>query len=81
MNDELKKLVDFGADIMFVCRGIGYTILAGADEGIIIGIQNDDDNDGCFETYEDMVDNYLIDGKKMRDVLDDIRITFTSGAL
>ncbi len=81
MNDELKKLVDFGADIEFTCFGTDYTILPWTDDGISIGIQNDESQDACFETYEDMIDNYLIDGKKMRDVLDDIRITFTSGAL
>lgn len=78
MNDRLRNLVEFGADIEFICCGVPYTILAGAEEGIIIGIQNDDNNDGCYESYDEMIHNYTIGGKKMIEVLDEIEITFSS---
>ncbi len=78
MYQKLKELVEYGADIEFVFQGNAYTILPWMDEGIVIGLQ-DSDNDQVFESYDDMINGYLLDGNTMKDVLDNIEITFTSG--
>lgn len=77
MNQELKKLVEFGADIEFSCKGKMYTILPWVEVGIVIGEQGEDDY--IYQTYEEMVINFIIGGKPMKEVMDDIVIEFTSG--
>ena len=78
MFQKLKELVEFGADIEFRYQGNDYTILPWTDEGIVIGLQNSDD-DNVFQTYEEMIELYKLNGKVMKDVLEEIEITFTSG--
>lgn len=77
MNQQIKDLVEFGADIEFHFQGKEYTILPWTDDGIVIGEKNGDDS--VFGSYEDMINEYKLDGKLMKDVLDKIEITFTSG--
>lgn len=77
MNQKLKELIEFGADIEFRFRGKDYTILPWTDEGIVIGENNGEDS--VFDSYEDMVSKYIVDGHVMKDILADIEITFTSG--
>ena len=78
MFQKLKELVEFGADIEFRYQGKDYTILPWTDDGIIIGLQNSNE-DSIFQTYEDMIEEYKLNGKRMKDVLEEIEITFTSG--
>ena len=75
---NIKELVEFGADIEFRYKGKDYTILPWTDDGIVIGVQNSDE-DSIFKTYEDMINGYMINGKVMKEVLDEIEITFASG--
>lgn len=77
MNQILKDLVDYGADIEFCCGNKEYTILPWTEEGIVIGEK--DGEDYVFESYEDMINQYKIDGMLMKDVLSKIKITFSSG--
>ena len=75
---SLRELVEYGADIEFKIYGKEYTILPWIDDGIVIGIK-DSEEDSIYQTYDDMVNNFAIDGKAMKDILEDIDITFTSG--
>ncbi len=77
MNQTIKDLVEFGADIEFRFQGKDYTILPWTDNGIVIGEKNG--NDSTFDSYENMINEYILDGKLMKDVLDEIKIIFTSG--
>ena len=77
MNQELKELVEFGADIEFCYRSKEYIILPWTDDGIVIGEKNGEDS--TFESYEDMVNGYSLDGVLMKDALNEIKIKFTSG--
>ena len=77
MNQKLKELVEFGADIEFRFHGKEYIILPWTDDGIVIGEKNDDDS--VFDSYDDMVNKYVIDGCIMKDILEKIEINFTSG--
>lgn len=77
MNQNLKELVEFGADIEFCYGNKEYTILPWTEDGIVIGQKNG--KDSIFESYEDMINKYKIDGVLMKDVLNKIDITFTSG--
>lgn len=75
---SIKELVEYGADIEFRFRGNEYAILPWTDDGIVIGLR-DSDEDGIFQTYDEMVNNFVIDGNVMKDILDEIDIIFTSG--
>lgn len=77
MNQKLKELVEFGADIEFRFQGKDYIILPWTDDGIAIGEKNGDDS--VFDSYEDLISKYVIDGFLMKDILEKIEITFTSG--
>lgn len=78
MYQKLKELVEFGADIEFNFCGNSYTILPWVDNAISIGLQNNND-DHIYKTFDEMIDNYQLNGHIMRDVLNQIDITFTSG--
>lgn len=78
MKDKLKELIDAGADIEFNFNGKDYTILAWIDEGISVGEKNKND-DNVFKDFDDLRNNYIIDGQVFGSVLDDIKLTFTSG--
>lgn len=75
---SIKELVEYGADIEFRFQGKEYVILPWTDDGIVIGLR-DSDEDGIFQTYDEMVNNFVIDGNVMKDILDEIDIIFTSG--
>lgn len=78
MKDKLKELIDAGADIEFNFNGKDYTILAWIDEGISVGEKNKND-DNVFKDFDDLRNNYIIDGQVFGSVLNDIKLTFTSG--
>lgn len=77
LSKELKALVEFGVDIEFECNGQEYAILPWTDDGIVIGENNGDDS--VYDSYEEMINGYVIDGMIMKDIMPKIKITFTSG--
>lgn len=77
MNQKLRELVEFGADIEFCCRDKEYTILPWTNDGIVISEKNGEDH--IFESYEDMINKYKIEDVLLKDILNEIEITFTSG--
>ncbi|MBS6503908.1 MAG: hypothetical protein KH415_20240 [Clostridium sp.] len=71
--NKFKEAIEFGSDIEFRYKNKNYTILPWTDEGIVIGLQNSDD-DSKFKSADELIDNYTIDGNKMRDIIGDIEI-------
>lgn len=71
--NKFKEAIEFGSDIEFRYKNKNYTILPWTDEGIVIGLQNSDD-DSKFKSADELIDNYTIDGNKMKDIIDDIEI-------
>lgn len=78
MKKEIKDLIDKGADIEFSYNGKEYTLLAWIDKGISVGEKNNDADDNIFSDYDDLMNNFIIDGKPFKDIVDDIIITFSS---
>lgn len=72
-TSKLRNAIELGSDIEFKYKGKMYTILPWTKDGIVIGPQNED-NDSIFKTADDLIDNYKIDGRHMKDILKDIEI-------
>ena len=78
MKQKFKELIDMGADIEFSYNDKQYTVLAWVPEGISVGEQNNDEDDNIFSDFDDLMENYVIDGVKFKDVIEDIVIEFSS---
>lgn len=78
MKQKFKELIDMGADIEFSYNGKQYTLLAWVPEGISVGEQNNDEDDNLFSDFDDLLENYVIDGVKFNDVIEDVVIEFSS---
>lgn len=73
---ELIDKIDNGSDIMFSVMGKHYTIMTWFDEGI--GIDEQYPNDGnlqYFDSPEELIDGFKVDGKPLGELSGDIRIT------
>ncbi|SDA20100.1 hypothetical protein SAMN02910447_01681 [Ruminococcus sp. YE71] len=79
---ELIELIDTSGDIMFDCEDKHYTILTWTDEGIFIGEQITEtqkkDRHEYFKTGEQLVSEFLVNGKPLGDICDRIVITFSN---
>lgn len=79
-RNELVNLIDNGGDIMFDCLDKHYTILTWTDDGILIGEQITDTQkeeiNEYFETAEQLVSEFKVNGIPLYDLLDKINITF-----
>ena len=74
-SDFIEK-IENGNDIMFVCKEKNYTILTWTDEGIAISEQAPNDSDlSYFESAQKLVDNFLINGIPLNQMIDEIKIT------
>jgi hypothetical protein len=77
MLQYLKELIEANGDIEFRLNGRMYTILPWTDDGIVIGPQHSDE-ESVFQTADELFDGYLIDGVPIRQLADQITITFAS---
>ena len=71
--NKLKAAIEFGSDIEFRYKNKDYTILPWTDNGIVIGPQNSDD-DSIYKTVDELINNYKIDGKPIKDIIENIEI-------
>lgn len=78
MINKLRDLVNEQADVEFSYNGKEYTLLAWIDEGISVGEKDNDLDDNIYSDFDDLLNNYRIQGSCFRDILDDIVITFSS---
>ena len=78
MKQKLRELIEMGADIEFAYNGKQYTLLAWVAEGISVGEQNNDEDDNVFSDFDDLLENYIIDGEKFADIVEDVIIEFSS---
>ena len=76
MLQKLADLINSGADIEFSVNGRMYTILPWTDGGITIGPQNSDD-DMVFKDVDALVSGFLIDGKPLANIIDQVVIVFS----
>ena len=72
---ELISKIENGNDIMFTVIGKHYTILTWPDEGIAIGEQNSYDKPAYFDTPENLVNQFTIDGRSLGDLASKVIIT------
>ena len=78
MKQKFRKLIENGADIEFSYNGKQYTLLAWVAEGISVGEQNNDEDDNVFSDFDDLMGNYIINGEKFADIVEDVVIEFSS---
>lgn len=78
-RNELVELIENGRDIMFDCLDKHYTILTWTNEGIFIGEQitdtQRDDIHEYYDTAEQLVSNFKVNGIYLYELLDKITIT------
>ena len=78
MRQKFKELIDMGADIEFSYNGKMYTLLAWVQEGIVVGEQNNDEDDNIFSDFNDLMENYILNGIKFAEIIEDVVIEFSS---
>lgn len=77
MLEELKNKIERGADIEFRYMDEDYTILGWLEEGVAVG-RHGADEDFIFKDADDLMENYVIHGKRFKDIVEDIEILFSS---
>ena len=77
-RSEFVTLIDSGDDIMFDLDDKSYSIIGGADGGPNIAEQVTENNEAVFKDGQDLLHNYIIDGKTLNDCFDRIIITHNS---
>ena len=75
-RSEFIDHVEFGADIMFDVRGKHLTVLGWNEEGPMILEQVTEANEAVFPNAQAMLDGYIIDGERLRDIWDEVEITY-----
>ncbi len=79
-RNELVDLIENGGDIMFDCLDKHFTILTWTDQGIFIGEQITEnqkkDIHEYFDSAEQLVAEFKVNGIHLYDLLDKINITF-----
>lgn len=74
-KELIDKIVN-GCDIMFDVAGKHFTILTWTDEGIAIGEQHPNDGElQYFDSAEDLVDGFMVDGKSLSSLSAKVVIT------
>lgn len=78
-RSELVDLIENGRDILFDCLDKHYTILTWTAEGIFIGEQitetQKEDVHEYFDSAEDLVSNFKVNGIHLYNLLDEVKIT------
>jgi len=77
-RNEFIDLIDRSGDIMFSCAGKNYTILFWNEEGPLISEQNTEYNERVFPNGKTLVSQYIIDGKPLKDRIEEIKITYSN---
>ena len=74
-REVLKQAILTGNDIEFSVDGQKYTIIPWAEDGIVIGSQNSD-NDQIFSDADALLSGYQIDGIPLQNRLQQVEILF-----
>ena len=73
---KLIELIDNGCDIMLSVAGKHFTILTWMDEGIGIGEQSPNDGELLYyDSAEQLVDSFKVDGVSLGDLAEWVAIT------
>lgn len=85
--EEFRGEVNMGLDIELMYKNQGYLICPWDDEKIMIGKQDTDEvkyqtleasDTKIYDTFEEMVNDYEIDGKKLIEIFDKMEIMYHS---
>ncbi len=78
-KNELIDLIENSGDIMFDCLDKHYSVFTWTEDGIFIGEQiteeQPEDIHEYFDTAEELVNNFKVNGIHLYDLLDKIKIT------
>ncbi len=76
-REEFVWKIEHGDDIMFDVAGKHFAILTWTmeEEGICISEQNVRESNQYFQSAEELVDNYSIEGFTLASLVDQIKIT------
>lgn len=75
-RDDLIEKIECGSDIMFDVKEKHFTIITWADAGIYIDEQYPNDIRGeTFESAEELVDHFMIDGNSLGELASEVVIT------
>ena len=75
-TDNYIDCINRGAEVEFIYNKKPYSIIH-YDGKVLIGEVGHDESDAFFENASDSLD-YKLQGKRLRDILDDMQITFRS---
>ncbi len=85
--EEFRDEVNMGLDLELMYKNQGYLICAWDNEKIMIGKQDTDEvkyptleasNTKIYDTFEEMVNDYEIDGKKLIEIFNKMEIIYHS---
>lgn len=75
-KSELIEQIENGSDIMFDVAKKHFTILTWTDDGIAIGEQFPNDGElQYYESAEDLVEGFMVNGRPLGSLVNDIVIT------
>jgi len=75
-KSELIEQIENGSDIMFDVAKKHFTILTWTDDGIAIGEQFPNDGElQYYESAEDLVEGFMVNGRPLGSLAKDIVIT------
>ena len=74
-REDLIWKIEHGDDIMFDVHGRHFTILTWYEEGINIGEQNKAQGGEFFQTAEELLNYFLVEGVPLKDMVTEIVIT------
>lgn len=74
-RNEFRKKVEKGSDIEFEVNGIGCTICTWTENGISIGEWDRPETVSVYETVDEMIDNYIVRGVPLVDLMESVKIT------
>lgn len=77
-RNDFAEMVNQGGDFMFDCGGKHYTLCYWSDSPIIIAEQNTEANEQEFETVEELMDQYKVNGIPIGEQTEKIVVTYQS---
>ena len=72
--NDLRKKCDSGCDVTFNCLGKRFTIMS-YDEEIIIAEQITEDHMESFDSVDELLEKYMINGVPLHDLWDQVVVT------
>ena len=78
-NDEFIRKIDNASEMVFSVNGERFTVCDENEKGISIAQWNMPDTERYFSSAEDLINEYQIDGKPVKEWAESIRIDDYTG--